>query len=545
MSATEGQQTGVRARHSLRTRIWGIALAGVLVAVVLGGVALVGSQRLTARTDEIVALEGVSSDVGEVRFLNGEIASWQLAYVWDVYRMGAGQALEPSSENLVGMAASRDQLDEVLGRIDRSLLTAEESELLSAIESSWIEFDAIDLSMREGYAADTDEARLAADDELLDGIYPVYFDISDDTLALKDSLGERAAALADRSEAEARTVQIVVVAAIVLGAAGALLAGGLVARRILAAITTVGEALDALARGDLTSDVEVGTQDEVGRMAAALRTAQARLSATLGAVRESADGLAASSLGVSAGSGQVAAAAEETSAQAGVVAAAAEQVSHNVQAVAAGTEQMSMSIREIAQNATEAARVAVEAGTAAVQTNESVVRLGESSQEIGNVVKTITSIAEQTNLLALNATIEAARAGEAGKGFAVVASEVKDLAQETARATEDIAKRVEAIQGDTGGVVTAIDQITQIVGRITDYQTTIAAAVEEQTATTNEMSRGVAEVAAGAGEIAATITTVADAAQSSSAASVAMSSSTGELAHLAEDLRAQVRRFTL
>ena len=135
-------------------------------------------------------------------------------------------------------------------------------------------------------------------------------------------------------------------------------------------------------------------------------------------------------------------------------------------------------------------------------TNVSVAQLGSSSEEIGNVVKVITSIAEQTNLLALNATIEAARAGEAGKGFAVVAGEVKELAQETARATEDIARRVEAIQSDTQGAVAAMGRSRSIIASINDYQLTIASAVEEQTATTQEMSRNVTQAATGSGEIA-------------------------------------------
>ena len=180
---------------------------------------------------------------------------------------------------------------------------------------------------------------------------------------------------------------------------------------------------------------------------------------------------------------------------------------------------------------------------AAETTNTTVSRLGASSREIGDVVKVISSIAEQTNLLALNATIEAARAGEVGKGFAVVANEVKELAQETARATEDIARRVEAIQADTASAVGAIEEVSNVIGRINDFQTTIASAVEEQTATTAEMDRNVSEASTGSGNIAVNIAGVAEAARSTSQSVVESQRAAGELAEVSSRLQQLTAQF--
>ncbi|MGY1803295.1 methyl-accepting chemotaxis protein [Blastococcus sp. SYSU D00922] len=315
-------------------------------------------------------------------------------------------------------------------------------------------------------------------------------------------------------------------------------------RSITRPVKLVKASLEALAAGDLTKSTGIRSKDEVGQMAASLDTAQASLREVLAGVASSAHAVASSSEELSMTSAQIAASAEETSTQSGVVASAAEEVSRSVETVAAGAEQMGASIREISQNAAEASEVANKAVEAAATTKATVDKLGESSAEIGNVVKVITSIAEQTNLLALNATIEAARAGEAGKGFAVVANEVKELAQETAKATEDIAKRVLAIQGDTTAAVAAIDEISTIVAQISDRQTTIASAVEEQTATTSEMSRSVQEAAGGTGEIAANITGVSGAADSTTQALAQTRVAVDELSQMAADLRTTVGRFT-
>jgi methyl-accepting chemotaxis protein len=235
--------------------------------------------------------------------------------------------------------------------------------------------------------------------------------------------------------------------------------------------------------------------------------------------------------------------AEETTNQSNVVSAAAEEVSRNVQTVATGTEEMSASIKEIAKNANEAAKVASAAVKVAETTNATVAKLGESSIEIGKVIKVITSIAQQTNLLALNATIEAARAGEAGKGFAVVANEVKELAKETAKATEDIGQKIDAIQTDTKGAVAAISQISEIINQINDISNTIASAVEEQTATTNEIGRNVSEAAKGSTEIAQNISGVAQAARSTSDGLGDAQKAAGQLAQMAAELQRLVSEF--
>ena len=228
--------------------------------------------------------------------------------------------------------------------------------------------------------------------------------------------------------------------------------------------------------------------------------------------------------------------AENTSDQANMASGAAEQVSANAQALATAVEQFEASIKEISANAASAASVAQNAVGAAEQTNSTITRLRESSSEIGNVIKVINSIAEQTNLLALNATIEAARAGEAGKGFAVVANEVKELAKETSKATEDIIGRVETIQADTGQAVDAIGLVSEIITQINESQNAIAGAVEEQTAMTSEISRNIAEVATGSGEIARNITYVAEAAKSTSAGSTETLTTASEIENLAKEL---------
>ncbi|MBZ5725793.1 MAG: hypothetical protein LAP87_12435 [Acidobacteriia bacterium] len=308
---------------------------------------------------------------------------------------------------------------------------------------------------------------------------------------------------------------------------------------------------DAVMLAKAAADGKLGTRADAAQHEGAYRQVVEGINGTLEAITEplkvtaqNAATLAASAEELTAVSHQMAGNAEETATQANVVSAASEQVSKNVASVAASGEEMQASIREIAKSANEAARVAKNAVQVANTTNLTVSKLGESSTEIGNVIKVITSIAQQTNLLALNATIEAARAGEAGKGFAVVANEVKELAKQTAKATEEISQKIEAIQGDTKASVQAIGEIGAIINQINDISNSIASAVEEQTVTTNEINRSMAEASRGVGDITKNITGVAVAAKDTTQGANNSQQAAQELSQMASRLQTVVSRFT-
>jgi len=423
------------------------------------------------------------------------------------------------------------------------------------------------------YAAGERNAEVKAGDNLTDRATPINESIKQSLGGMADSFSELLDRNREELHADNRSLHVTTIVTALTGLCIGLFLAVFVSRDIAAGAAREKLASDELAqgaereraaahelkdkvdsiltvvaaatKGDLTQEIAVRGSDSIGQMGEGLGKFFADLRRNIGSIGASAANLSSASEGLTLVSQQMSANAEETSAQTKVVSGATHQVNQNLQTVASGAEQMGASIKEIAKNATEAAKVAGTAVSAAETANVTVSKLGQSSAEIGQVIKVITSIAQQTNLLALNATIEAARAGEAGKGFAVVANEVKELAKKTAKATEDISRKIETIQVDARAAVDSIVTITEVINQINGISNTIATAVEEQNATTNEMARNVSEAAHSSGEITSNIAGVAEAAESTSRGAGDTQKAAQQLVETSTELRRLVEQFKI
>jgi len=514
-----------------------------VLLVVVAAAGILGSLTQQSLRQDTERLQRLRQTVESLHYRAADISGW-LGYEYgEALVTDPASAYGPDSAEVIGLTASRKATYELLDEADGTAFTAAERAEFAHTKQLWDSYFAIYDAMA-AKVEHNPRTTLPATWKTLNGeLATAWTDLLTSTEKLAKSLDDRSAALSDRSDRTAGVARTAVVLAALLAIVAAIVLGVVVTRSIVRPLRRSVDALTRVADGDLTASPGIDQRDEVGRLAAAFDATMASLRGIVSTLAESARTMAGTAGEMERTTSTISGSAAEASVRATEVSSAATLVSENVQTVAAASEEMGASINEIARSAQHAVGVADEAVREADATRRTIDQLGASSQEIGNVVKLISSIAEQTNLLALNATIEAARAGEAGKGFAVVASEVKDLAQETAKATDDISQRVGAIQADATGAVAAIDRIGQVVARISDSQHTIAAAVEEQSATTKEMNRSVSDAAGGTGEIAAAIDTLAGTSQVTTDGVREISTAVGELSHIAGRLEELVATF--
>ncbi|HYO86408.1 MAG TPA: methyl-accepting chemotaxis protein [Dermatophilaceae bacterium] len=501
--ANTNDSTGSRwSTLGVKTKILSLGMTGLVGFVLLLAVSISGLNNMAAAMDKVTATETAKAQVIWVKGVGGMVKAGLNGIERDIPRLGGAGAVAPAAPGRSQYDTALADAQKTFASVDLNALTAQEQAKLGDLGASVQAFD--DTADKAFSLLQTNEARNIAGAQLMinNDVQKAFAQVWKNVDELTGLLDRSVAAAEAENESAASTARQTMVIGVALLALVMVAYALFLTRRILSDLTSVGASLKAMAQGDLTVPAVASARDEVGEIAVAANTARESMQRVLTDVAEAARQVTDEAGRLSGAAASLTSSAETGSTGAHEIADTASAMSGNVDTVAAGTEEMTASIREIAKSAHAAAEVAAQAVRVADATNHTVTKLGESSAEIGNVIKVITSIAEQTNLLALNATIEAARAGESGKGFAVVANEVKELAQETGKATEDISHRVEAIQVDTAAAVSAISQIAQIIAQINDTQSTIASAVEEQTATTNEMGRSVSETASGARDIA-------------------------------------------
>ncbi|MGC9671208.1 methyl-accepting chemotaxis protein [Planosporangium sp. 12N6] len=519
---------------SIRQKIGFAMVAMILVAMAVG---LFGLTQMSVLKNQAadVHRRGVlpTQDLADLR----EVV--QKARMDGLSRATAGTP-QAKEQYTAAVADDEKRIDSVLASYGKRDLTSAERQRLAAFRTLWQRYREL-RTQGDSLAA---QKRMAEFEALRSQqMTPTIAEITKTLTELTQARDAAARQQLDAAYAAYDRARLVVLTALGFGVLLAIGLAVLIGEAVIQPLRRVHVVLTAVGDGDLTRRADVKSRDELGEMAGALHRATDRMRTTVDMLATNGAALAQRAEELSQASDVLAEGVERTSSEVADASATTGRVSERVQAVVGGAEQMGASIQEISRTAAEAARVAEEAVTFAGAAEQTMTRLGTSSEEIGDVVKVITSIAEQTNLLALNASIEAARAGEAGKGFAVVAGEVKDLAQETAKATDKISRQIEAIQADSSGAVEAIAKINEVVERISGYQTTIASAVEQQSATTASMGTDLLDAAGGSEQIAHVMSRVVQEVDSTRTAASATREAAAELTRMSDELRAAVSSF--
>lgn len=525
---------------------WSCAIIGALVAVLLG-VSLWGLGSLSQAGESAADHAGLALAVSDVEHHGAETAALQTMYAFQASLGIAGATSDDQGMRkrfLEGAAA----LDQDVQTLEADMASHADTpqadkQMVAAFVKTYDEFKQTDDRIVALYREGTPASIKAANELAVSKPITVMTTTTGPLEEMSSrAVADSATAIRDLESTKTTTRSVLLVTAL-LTLVLAMVLVSLVTRSITVPLRRTVALIRNMATGDLRQRLESPSRDELGQMGAALNESLDRMSDTIGGIESGAVSLSAASEELSVTSHRMSASSEESATQAAAVAAAAEQISRSIQAVAATSEELVASEAEIAKSAAMAAQVASAGVAAAGRANETVNALGESSAEIGEVVAVITSIAEQINLLALNATIEAARAGEVGKSFAVVADEVKDLARKTAQSSGTIGRKVIQMQASAEHAVAAIGGITDVITRIDQLQSVVAAAVEEQAAATNEISRSVNEAAAGSSEIARGIGDVSQVARDTSQDTAATYQSADDLARLAASLTGLVGKF--
>ena len=548
---------------TIRSKVM-LAFATVLtITVIMGvfsinGLSTVNDSTVVLSTNYLVA----TRSLGEVAYSATRYRVFQSSYL-----------LATTAESKSAASAKMRQYEEAASKAWTSYKATvdpgEEQTLAATVESAWNAYLATnDNFVALSNANDTAKANAEFSGNMRDR-FQRFVDALDADLSYQTQAAGKQAANAAATYSSSR---ILIMVALGLAALLCVAMGWLIVSGVSTPIRAMTGAMGRLAQHDLNTQIDgADRKDEVGQMASAVlvfknsmieadrlkaeqeeaqRVAAARSALVDKLTREfdiSVQGVvqtvSAQATQMEGSAQSMSASAEEATKQAGAVAAASEQSAANVQTVASAAEELSSSIAEIGRQVSHSSQIATTAVTEAAKANEMVQGLLNASQKIGEIVALINDIADQTNLLALNATIEAARAGEAGKGFAVVAAEVKNLATQTSKATEEIGTQITSVQGATQNAVNAIASIGKTIGEIDQIATTIAAAVEEQGAATQEIARNVEEAAKGTQEVSSNIGGVTEAANSTGAVANQVLSGARTLSKQSSDMRELVQTF--